>query len=117
MSRQAGRQTDRILVDRLQSELARIAVKQMPEAALRVSHPLTIPHYTTDLNDAWQLVDYFQALGFEFAVMTTASDQAQLGKWTCAATNGTIAVKSAAATAPLAISRAMLGVLRQLERS
>lgn len=116
MSHQAGHRTDQIIAERLRVVLIRLAQQQVPEAAMRVAHPEAIPKYTTDLTAAWQLVEYLSALGYEFAVMTTPKERALLGRWTCAVTKGSLDVKSAATTAPLAISRAMLAVLTELER-
>ena len=116
MSHQAGRETDQEIVMQLQRVLLRLTQKEMSAAGARVVHPTAVPRYSTDLQAAWQLVEFFEALGFKFAVMTMPKERAPLGKWTCSASNTTIEVKSAATTAPLAISRAMLAVLGQLGR-
>jgi hypothetical protein len=74
------------------------------------------PRFSTDIAAAWQLVGWMLAMQFEVAVLTTARDRAQLGAWTCAVSNGVIGVKSAGNTAELAISRAMLAILTEVER-
>ena len=74
-----------------------------------------VPRYSTDIAAAWQLIGWMQIMQLTVAVMTTAKDRARLGGWTCAVHNGTIGMKSAGATAELAISRAMLAILTELE--
>lgn len=76
-----------------------------------------IPPFSTDIAAAWRLVEMLQMMQFDVAIMTTAKDRAQLGAWTCAVSNGEIGIKSSAATAALAISRAMLAILTEFERN
>lgn len=75
------------------------------------------PRYSTDIAAAWQLVGWLQAMQFEVAVVTTPKERGHLGAWTCAVSNGAISVKSSGDTAALAMSRAMLAILTELERA
>ena len=109
MSHQAGRQTDQEIVALLEQRFGQPSVPPGYRRAPRP--PEEAPRYTTDLQAAWHLVEWLEALGFELALMTTAKEHAQLGAWTCAVNKGQVRVRAAAATPALAISRAMLAIL------
>ncbi|HZG68369.1 MAG TPA: hypothetical protein VEZ12_16620 [Herpetosiphonaceae bacterium] len=109
MSHQAGRQTDQEILALLEQRFGQPSVPPGYRRAPRP--PEEAPRYTTDLQAAWHLVEWLEALGFELALMTTAKEHAQLGAWTCAVSKGQVHVRSSAATPALAISRAMLAIL------
>lgn len=116
MSLVPGPDTDRHLM-RLLYRVISLQRGEAPRNGPGIAPNVGVAPYTTNMTAAFQMVEWFEPFGFEFALtVIPAIDRHQMGMWTCTARNGTIEVKSAAETVPLAISTTMLAVLTEVER-
>jgi hypothetical protein len=102
-----GRDTDALIAEQVYRYAQRHLHTRQTAPLLSAS---VAPHYTTDIGDAWLLVELLELDRYAVTLSRTTAPVAE--RWTCKVVAEGRVVEATAPTGPLAISRAVLSLLR-----